>query len=47
LVAEQFNRDWIGIELSSEFARLAKERIEGARADPAKKIRGIETREAA
>jgi hypothetical protein len=31
LVAEQLGRDWLGIEISSEYRDLATKRIEGAR----------------
>ena len=34
LVAEQLGRDWIGIELSDEYASLAEARLEAARCGP-------------
>jgi len=37
VVAEAHGRDWIGVDLNPDFARLAHERITAARADrPAK-----------
>ena len=34
LVAEQLGRDWVGIELSDEYASLAEARLEAARCGP-------------
>jgi DNA modification methylase len=34
LVAEQLNRDWLGIEISAEYRQLALKRIEENRAGP-------------
>jgi site-specific DNA-methyltransferase (adenine-specific) len=35
IAAEQLGRDWLGIELNPDFARLARRRIQDARAGPA------------
>ncbi|MBV9823350.1 MAG: site-specific DNA-methyltransferase [Actinobacteria bacterium] len=36
VAAEQLGRDWLGIELNPDFAELAQQRIQAARAGPAK-----------
>lgn len=36
IAAEELGRDWLGIELNPEFARLAQRRIQDTRAGPAK-----------
>lgn len=46
LVAEQHGRDWVGIELNPDFARLANERIANARTDQAKTQASSERRAA-
>jgi DNA modification methylase len=37
IAAERLGRDWLGIELNPDFARLAHQRIQDARAGPSKR----------